>query len=376
MKDNLGRHEEGAIAVITALLLPVMIGFTGLAIDIGNLYVIKTRMQSAVDAAVCGGGLKLPNQGLATTTANSFITNNGFDPNDATITYTQDTVNNPAGSPEINCSMTNQVPTFFLGLFGYPNVSITVSAKGILQTGGAGGPFNYAIFSDQNLPISGNQKITGSVHTNHQLTISGNTKISGAAEGATGVCLSGSNTIGSVQADTTANIHVSGSNTIGSQSGGATQIAMPDFTSQIEAAAQAQGTVYYSAKILSGTNDLDGNIWVQGDITMSGMTTSGTGAILANGNITISGNTTIGGNGQVCLYSANGNITVSGSFNNGSNGSEIIYAPNGSVTISGNSTINGCIVAKRIVISGNLTVNGNYTVASVPLSNNHVKLIQ
>jgi cytoskeletal protein CcmA (bactofilin family) len=337
-------------------------------------------MQSAVDAAVCGGGLYLPDTGQATAQAQALITDNNFDPNTATISFEQDTVRNPANDPEINCSLTITVPTYFMGILGYRTVSLSAAAKGVLKnTAGGSGPFKFAMFSNLSLPLSGHHDITGSIHSNNMLVLSGgNNTITGAAEGATGVTISGSNQhIGSVVADTASNIHISGShNDIGSLSGGATNIPMPDYSSQIQAVAEAQGTVYSGSKTLSGQNNLDGNIFVDGNVTLSGINTNGTGAILATGNITASGQTTIGGSGQVCLYSANGNIMLSGSINNGTNASEIIYAPNGTVTISGNTTIHGRIIANQIVISGNLTIDADdYPVTSLP-GKKHVKLIQ
>jgi cytoskeletal protein CcmA (bactofilin family) len=379
MREHFGPNQKGSVAVMVALMLPFIVGFVGLGLDIGNLCVIRTQLQSAVDAAVCGGGLKLPDHSQATAQAQSFITNNNFDPSTATITFTQDTVRNPTNYPEINCSMTKSVPTYFMGLFGVKTVSLTASAEGILSSGSVGGPFNYTLFSNLPLALSGSRTVTGSVHSNNGLTMSGsNNTITGAAEGAKGVTISGSNqTIGSVVADTQSDIHISGSNnTIGPLSGGASNIAMPDYTSQIEAIAGQQGTVYSNTKTLSGTNNINGNIYVKGNVTLSGVTTNGTGAILADGNITTSGTTTVGGSGQVCLYSANGNITISGSITNGTGASEIIYAPKGTVSISGNTTIHGSIIANQIVISGSLTIDGNdYPVRTLP-GNQHVKLIQ
>ena len=51
------KQECGAMLVLTAVLLPVMLGFAGLAVDVGNLYVHKTRLQNTADAAVMAGGM-------------------------------------------------------------------------------------------------------------------------------------------------------------------------------------------------------------------------------------------------------------------------------------------------------------------------------
>jgi hypothetical protein len=372
MEKHFWKDPKGSITVVVAIMMTVLMGFVGMSVDIGNLYVVRTRMQNAVDAAVCAGGLQLTDQSKATMQANLLITNNNFTPASGQPTF------DPTDTKKISYSLTKNISTNFMGLLGYGTIPITVSATAILQqSGGATGPFNYTLFSDNALTLSGTKIIKGSVHSNNSLSISGSDNIIGAAEGAKGVTISGSNTISSVVADTMNDIIISGTNTIGSKSEGASNIAMPDYTSQIEAIAGQQGTVYSNTKTLSGTNNINGNIYVKGNVTLSGVTTNGTGAILADGNITTSGTTTIGGSDQVCLYSAHGNITISGSLNTGPNSSAIIYAPNGSVTISGTQNIHGRIIAKQITDSGSLTIDGtDYPITSFPAGKAHVKLIK
>ena len=174
MRENFWQDQKGSAMVLFSLLFAVLMGFVGIALDIGHLCVVKTKMQNAVDAAVCGGGLKLPDTSQATILAQSLITSNGFNPNDAPITFTQDTVKNPGNLPEINCSLTNNVPTYFMGLFGFQSVSLTASAEAILQSGSASGPFNYTIFSGSetlDLILNGSQTVTGSIHSNDDLII-------------------------------------------------------------------------------------------------------------------------------------------------------------------------------------------------------------
>ncbi len=50
------RREKGAMITLTAILLPVIIGFAGLAFDAGNLYVNKAKLQDTADAAALAGG--------------------------------------------------------------------------------------------------------------------------------------------------------------------------------------------------------------------------------------------------------------------------------------------------------------------------------
>lgn len=49
-------QERGAVFVLTAMLLPVLCGFMGLAYDAGNVYMHKARLQNVTDAAALAGG--------------------------------------------------------------------------------------------------------------------------------------------------------------------------------------------------------------------------------------------------------------------------------------------------------------------------------
>ena len=177
MIKKLRKNQEGSMAVLVGIMLPVLIGFLGLALDVGHLVIVRTQMQNAVDAAVCAGCLKLSSpiptgQAQATTEANSILTANNFSPANATVTFTQDTAKNPANAPETNCSLTNNVPTYFMKVLGISTVSLTAYAEAIVESkleSYPGGPFNYTIFSNTNLTINGTEKIQGSAHSNAQI---------------------------------------------------------------------------------------------------------------------------------------------------------------------------------------------------------------
>ena len=185
------------MAVLVGIMLPVLIGFLGLALDVGHLVIVRTQMQNAVDAAVCAGCLKLASpiptgQAQATTEANSILTANNFSPANAKVTFTQDTVRNPANALETNCSLTNNVPTYFMKVLGISTVSLAAHAEAIVESklqSYPGGPFNYTIFSNKKLTINGTEKIQGSAHSNAQLNVNGSQGfvITQAAEGAKGV---------------------------------------------------------------------------------------------------------------------------------------------------------------------------------------------
>ncbi|MFW5330452.1 pilus assembly protein TadG-related protein [Hydrogenophaga sp. ZJX-1] len=53
------RRERGAVAIILGLTLAVLIGFAGLAIDLGRFFVIKTELQNAMDACALAAASQL-----------------------------------------------------------------------------------------------------------------------------------------------------------------------------------------------------------------------------------------------------------------------------------------------------------------------------
>ena len=58
-----GRGERGAVIALTAIALPFLLACIGLAIDLGNLYVHKSRLQNAADAAVLAGSREFAAKG-------------------------------------------------------------------------------------------------------------------------------------------------------------------------------------------------------------------------------------------------------------------------------------------------------------------------
>ena len=53
------RHQRGAVTIVFGLMLVVLIGFAGLALDLGRLFVIKTELQNAMDACALSAASQL-----------------------------------------------------------------------------------------------------------------------------------------------------------------------------------------------------------------------------------------------------------------------------------------------------------------------------
>lgn len=58
------RDQSGAVVIVLGVMLALLIGFAGLAIDLGRFFVVKTELQNAVDACALSAASQLrPGQG-------------------------------------------------------------------------------------------------------------------------------------------------------------------------------------------------------------------------------------------------------------------------------------------------------------------------
>ena len=133
--------QAGQTLPLVALCLMVLMGFGGLAVDVGYWEYQQREQQSATDAAAIGGAQQLvyagcPSQSAAQTSAYNDSASNGF-ANGSNVTVTVQ--NPPATGPYAanNCAVYAQitkqhVTTFFTRLFGWAKgVTETTSAVGL-----------------------------------------------------------------------------------------------------------------------------------------------------------------------------------------------------------------------------------------------------
>jgi len=118
--------------VLVALSVVVLLGFLGLATDLGLLWSMRRKAQTAADAAA-NAGLNAVDSGSSSsysTAATDVATLNGFTggTNGVTVSPSQPT---PSGYPSgnyVEVDITVPVRTFFLGALGYRTVSVSVTA--------------------------------------------------------------------------------------------------------------------------------------------------------------------------------------------------------------------------------------------------------
>ena len=64
-------RQQGAVIVTTALVLLFMLGFMGIALDFGRLFIVKTELQTAMDSCALSAAQELDGQPTALTRATS-----------------------------------------------------------------------------------------------------------------------------------------------------------------------------------------------------------------------------------------------------------------------------------------------------------------
>lgn len=126
-------HQTGVVLVLTALLLPVMIGMVGFGVDFGWLFWNGVKIQHGADAAAMAGVVYQPDfRAVSYDEARFSAAENGYDDTAVGTTVDPtDAVEDPAavGTPQqLRVTITHSVPTFFSRIFGLTSVDITKTA--------------------------------------------------------------------------------------------------------------------------------------------------------------------------------------------------------------------------------------------------------
>ena len=122
------RRERGVVLVWFALMLIVLMGFAGFAVDLSNWWLQAERLQRAADSGAHAGVVYLPaDMTGATSTARAEVVKNGYQLNgsgaNATVAVSQE-----ANPNQLRVAITSQVSTFFVKLLGVDTVTLTREA--------------------------------------------------------------------------------------------------------------------------------------------------------------------------------------------------------------------------------------------------------
>lgn len=125
------KAERGAIAPLTALLLPVILGFAGLGVDASMWLKERRDLQTAADAAALAAAYQIANADGSQMNAAALreAQNNGYDPDlpnsDLVITYDEAT-------GEVNAQIQQDSTVFLTGIF-VDNPVVGTHATAILE---------------------------------------------------------------------------------------------------------------------------------------------------------------------------------------------------------------------------------------------------
>lgn len=138
-------NNKGSISIILCIAMVVLLGFTAYTVDIGLIYIEKTKLCNAIDAAVLAASLELPqNPTNARVVAMDYISKNDVDPNGVVIGISAD-------NKSIEIDGIRNVKHLFAPVIGIDSSNITGSAKAqigpIKAVNGGIRPFAVEIFN-------------------------------------------------------------------------------------------------------------------------------------------------------------------------------------------------------------------------------------
>jgi len=356
------KDEEGAVAVLVALCMTVLLGFTAFAVDYGGMAAAKQSMQNAADAAALAGAADLAGDhstAAIVSRAEEYTAVNGYDSADADVT-----VDTQVTASTVTVTVSKELKMGFSAVLTGRAVR-TVSAGATAGVDSIFGSYPYALFAGQEIAdegtgitITGNSiDIYSDIHSNSRITMKNADLRDGAVATAVGATSpSGGNwNSGSVTIDMPKYSSLEGkfSNLVTINSSALSGISsfqgLLDKGLELYAAAYGPGNTDYTAEGLS--------IYVDGSLTLGGRNSTVYTAsypinLVVNGGIDFNGcplNSTA--QAPVTLISKTGDIVVNGG---GVSFFGTIFAPEGDVTINGSSysTFTGSMIAQNIRKNG------------------------
>lgn len=162
--------QKGVLLVFTALLLPVIFACAGLAVDLGNMYVHKSNLQNAVDAAALAGAAgyiageeTAEDHSGANTLSDEYLKANlGREYQNLIVKDFQ--AQTVSGKTYYRVKVTQKSPVYFMTLLGLDPLT-DVSADAVAQVGSAGSSSSGFGFKD--LIVANHISDLGSIGPNY-----------------------------------------------------------------------------------------------------------------------------------------------------------------------------------------------------------------
>lgn len=149
MQRGFGLAQRGAVIPLIAITLAVLMGFAGMAVDVGFLEYNQQAQQAATDAAAEGGAEaayanNCASASAAKAAAQADAAMNGYASSSGTVTGNTGssvTINTPPSSGPyagnacaVAVTITSNKQTFFTRIFGFNNMAETTQAVGLGST--------------------------------------------------------------------------------------------------------------------------------------------------------------------------------------------------------------------------------------------------
>lgn len=137
-------QERGQVLVVSALVMPVVLGAVGFAVDVGMIMHTRTDLQKSADAMALAGARRLCGttacETNAGTDANTWGTSNGVGGSDGkTITYGVDCAGSTSAAHDlITVNLSRSQPSFFARVVGYSGGTIHACATAKVGVAAAG----------------------------------------------------------------------------------------------------------------------------------------------------------------------------------------------------------------------------------------------
>ena len=377
------RRQRGQAIIPALLLMPVLVGALGLAIDTGMLRQDRQQLQTVADSAAIGGAAEIPYADVLSGAANAAAQNHFVDGAGGGHL----TVNNPpqsgphAGDNQyVEVIASQDAPTYFMKIFDIDSVTVTARAVAYL---GSGPGCMYEL----NPSASGAILVNGSFNVNiscgiyvdssssQALLANGSGTLHAASIGIVGDYLA-NGSVGLNPLPTTGMVPVSDPlaylnepSTSGSCSTPTVINGSGNFT--------LNPGVYCSTLIVNGrphvslspgTYVLDNGIIMNGSPTLTG---SGVTLFNKSGSMTLNGSSTStlsapasGDYAGILVFQSRNDssqLTINGNNSTALNGA--IYAPKAKVVDNGSGAANAysIIVADTITINGSDSLNDDYS---------------
>lgn len=141
MAEKHSYGQRGAVFVLTALFLPMLIAVSGLAIDFGNIYWHKAVLQNCADSSALGGAKVGAKTGTfikndADNEADLLLEKNRrYDIKFKDYQYLPSKKNSESKHYYV-VTLQEEVPMFFLRCFGFAKVDVTAAAKVLVRSVG------------------------------------------------------------------------------------------------------------------------------------------------------------------------------------------------------------------------------------------------